>query len=62
MWKDFFYYTKSERRVILLLLAIALLLLGIWAVMEYLRPVKQEVDHVYQMDKVKYTKYIISFN
>ena len=25
------------------------------------RPVKQEVDHVYQMDKVKYTKYIISF-
>lgn len=40
MWKDFFYYTKSERRVILLLLAIALLLLGIWAVMEYLRPVE----------------------
>ena len=26
------------------------------------RPVKQGVDHVYQMDKVKYTKYIISFN
>ena len=26
------------------------------------RPVKQEVDHVYQMDKVEYTKYIISFN
>ena len=26
------------------------------------RPVKQEVDHVYQMDKVKYTKYIISLN
>ena len=26
------------------------------------RPVKQEVDHVYQMDKVKYTKYIICFN
>ena len=26
------------------------------------RPVKQEVDHVYQMDKLKYTKYIISFN
>ena len=26
------------------------------------RPVKMEVDHVYQMDKVKYTKYIISFN
>ena len=25
------------------------------------RPVKQEVDHVYQMDKVKHTKYIISF-
>lgn len=25
------------------------------------RPVKQEVDHVFQMDKVKYTKYIISF-
>ena len=25
------------------------------------RPVKQEVDHFYQMDKVKYTKYIISF-
>ena len=25
------------------------------------RPVKQEVDHVYQMDKVKYTKYLISF-
>ena len=25
------------------------------------RPVKIEVDHVYQMDKVKYTKYIISF-
>ena len=25
------------------------------------RTVKQEVDHVYQMDKVKYTKYIISF-
>lgn len=40
MWKDFFYYTKSERRVILLLLAIALLLLGIWAIMEYLRPVE----------------------
>lgn len=43
MWKDFFYYTKSERRVILLLLAIALLLLGIWAVMEYLRPVEVAV-------------------
>ena len=43
MWKDFFYYTKSERRVILLLLAIALLLLGIWAVMEYLRPVEGPV-------------------
>ena len=26
------------------------------------RPVKQEVDHVYQMEKVKHTKYIISFN
>ena len=25
------------------------------------RPVKMEVDHVYQMDKVKYTIYIISF-
>ena len=25
------------------------------------RPDKQEVDHVYQMDKVKYTKYLISF-
>ena len=25
------------------------------------RPVKMGVDHVYQMDKVKYTKYIISF-
>ena len=25
------------------------------------RPVTQEVDHVFQMDKVKYTKYIISF-
>ena len=25
------------------------------------RPVMMEVDHVYQMDKVKYTKYIISF-
>jgi len=43
MWKDFFYYTKSERRVILLLLAIALLLLGIWAVMEYLCPVEVPV-------------------
>lgn len=43
MWKDFFYYTKSERPVILLLLAIALLLLGIWAVMEYLRPVEVPV-------------------
>lgn len=43
MWKDFFYYTKSERRVILLLLAIALLLLGIWAIMEYLRPVEVPV-------------------
>ena len=43
MWKDFFYYTKSERRVILLLLAIAELVLGIWAVMEYLRPVEVPV-------------------
>ena len=43
MWKDFFYYTKSERREILLLLAIALLLLGIWAIMEYLRPVEVPV-------------------
>lgn len=43
MWKDFFYYTKSERRVILLLLAIALLLLGIWAIMEYIRPVEVPV-------------------
>ena len=25
------------------------------------RPVKQEVDHIYQMDQVKYTKYLISF-
>ncbi len=25
------------------------------------RPVKQDVDYTYQMDKVKYTKYIISF-
>lgn len=43
MWKDFFYYTKSERRVILLLLAIALLLLGIWVITEYLRPVEVPV-------------------
>ena len=43
MWKDFFYYTKSERRVILLLLTIALLLLGIWAITEYLRPVEVPV-------------------
>lgn len=43
MWKDFFYYTKSEWRVILLLLAIALLLLGIWAITEYLRPVEVPV-------------------
>ena len=43
MRKDFFYYTKSERRVILLLLAIALLLLGIWAITEYLRPVEVPV-------------------
>ena len=43
MWKDFFYYTKSERRVILLLLAIALLLLGIWAITEYLHPVEVPV-------------------
>lgn len=43
MWKDFFYYTKSERLVILLLLAIALLLLGIWAITEYLRPVEVPV-------------------
>ena len=26
-----------------------------------MRPVKQEVDHIYQMDQVKYTKYLISF-
>ena len=25
------------------------------------RPQKQEVDHIYQMDKVKYTKYLINF-
>lgn len=25
------------------------------------RPVLQDVDHTYQMDKVKYTKYLISF-
>lgn len=25
------------------------------------RPVKMDVDHAYQMDQVKYTKYIISF-
>ena len=25
------------------------------------RPVMEDVDHVFQMDKVKYTKYIISF-
>lgn len=25
------------------------------------RPVKRDVDHTYQMDQVKYTKYIISF-
>ena len=25
------------------------------------RPVKMDVDHVYKMDEVKYTKYIISF-
>lgn len=25
------------------------------------RPVKQEVDHPYKMDQVKYTKYVISF-
>ena len=43
MWKDFLYYTKSDRRVILLLLAIALILLGLWAVMEYLRPVEVPV-------------------
>ncbi len=30
MWKDFFYYSKSERRAILLLLAVAVVLLGIW--------------------------------
>ena len=26
------------------------------------RPVSQDVDHTYNMDEVKYTKYLISFN
>lgn len=30
MWKDFFYYSKSERRAILLLLAVAVVLMGVW--------------------------------
>lgn len=30
MWKDFFYYSKSERRVILVLLAVAVLALGFY--------------------------------
>ena len=38
MWKDFFYYSKSERRAILFLLALLFLLIGIWV----LFPVKEE--------------------
>ncbi len=39
MWKDFFYYTKSQRRaVIALLMLIALLLAGIWVLPEVSSP------------------------
>jgi competence ComEA-like helix-hairpin-helix protein len=39
MWKDFFYYTKSQRRaVIALLMLIALLLVGIWVLPEVSSP------------------------
>ena len=35
MWKDFFYYTKSQRRAVCVLLTlIALLLMGIWLLPE----------------------------
>ena len=47
MWKDFFYYTKSQRRAVCVLLTlIALLLMGIWLLPEAKKPQMVEASRV----------------
>ena len=47
MWKDFFYYTKSERRAVYALcIGIALLLVAIWMVPDTSEPLLVEVPNV----------------
>lgn len=47
MWKDFFYYTKSERRAVYALcIGIALLLVAIWMVPDGSKSLLAEIPHV----------------
>ena len=46
MWKDFFYFSKSERRAILFLLTLLFIFMCIWV----LFPVKEE-----SLEPVSYT-------
>ena len=56
MWKDFFYYSRSERRVILLLLGLLVILCILWGVCRITQPSEQ----VYQEDSAEIDSFLAS--
>lgn len=56
MWKDFFYYSRSERRVILLLLGLLVVLATFWAVCRITEPPGQ----TYQEDSAEIDSFLAS--
>lgn len=56
MWKDFFYYSRSERRVILLLLGSLVILCILWGVCRITQPSEQ----VYQEDSAEIDSFLAS--
>ena len=56
MWKDFFYYSRSERRVILLLLGLLAVLATFWAVCRITEPPGQ----TYQEDSAEIDSFLAS--
>ena len=56
MWKDFFYYSRSERRVILLMLGLLAVLATFWAVCRITEPPGQ----TYQEDSAEIDSFLAS--
>lgn len=56
MWKDFFYYSRSERRVILLLLGLLVILATFWMICRITDPPEQ----TYQEDSAEIDSFLAS--